>query len=124
MEIREIRGGFTLIEVIAALVVFSMGVLMVMQVSGALGTQMRFAGARSELAAVANERLDSLRQAPFSGLVAGATSDTITVQGIQYEEQVTITSITAVLAQIEVAIAPIDSTGPSHAVTAYASSPW
>ena len=62
-------GGFTLIEVIGALVIFSVGVLMVIQVSGALGTQMRYAGARSELSTMAGERLDSLESLPIASLI-------------------------------------------------------
>jgi hypothetical protein len=43
-----------LIEVIGALVIFSVGVLMVMQVSGAMGILMRYAGVRSEIVVIAN----------------------------------------------------------------------
>jgi prepilin-type N-terminal cleavage/methylation domain-containing protein len=65
------RAGFTLIEVIGALVIFSVGVLMVIQVSGALGTQMRYAGIRSELAVHANQRLDSLHAEAFASVATG-----------------------------------------------------
>ena len=117
-------AGFTLIEVIGALVIFSVGVLMVMQVSGALGIQMRYAGARSEIVVLANERLDSLEAAPLASLSTGTTQDTLTVQGLPYERTITITSITAVLAKIEVSLVSIDGDGPSHSVTSYTSAAW
>ncbi len=117
-------GGFTLIEVIAALVIFSVGVLMVMQVGGALSTQMRYAGARSEIVVRANERLDSIIATPFDSVAAGTTLDTLTVQGWRYQRTVTIIALTAVLARVEVALVAIDSVGPSHAVTSYTSAVW
>ena len=118
------EAGFTLIEVIGALVIFSVGVLMVMQVSGALGIQMRYAGARSEIVVLANERLDSLEAAQLASLSAGTIRDTLTVEGLTYERTVTITSITPVLAKIEVSLVSIDGDGPSHAVTSYTSAVW
>jgi prepilin-type N-terminal cleavage/methylation domain-containing protein len=116
--------GFTLIEVIAALVIFSVGVLMVIRLSGGLGVQMRFAGTRSELVVHANERLDSLEATPFASVVAGTTADTLSVQGIEYECTVTVTSVTAVLKRIDVSLAATGGEGPAHAVTSYLSAVW
>jgi Tfp pilus assembly protein PilV len=113
-----------LIEVIGALVIFSVGVLMVVQVSGALGVRMRYAGARSELVVFANERLDSLEAEAFASLTAGTTLDTVLAEGMTFESTVTITAVTPVLKRIEVSIASIDGDGPSHAVTSYASDVW
>ena len=116
--------AFTLIEVVGALVIFSLGVLMVLQTSGALGTQMRYAGIRSELAVLVNERLDSLEATPLDSLTTGTARDTLAVQGLSYERVVTITPLTAVLARVQVSMAPVDSVGPSHAVTSYTSAVW
>ena len=116
--------GFTLIEVIGALVIFSVGVLMVVQVSGALGTQMRYAGIRSELAVLASERLDSLEVLPLASLTPGSTVDTVTSAGLAYECTVLVTPVTPVLSRIDVSIAAIEGTGPSYAVTSYTSVPW
>lgn len=117
-------GGFTLIEVIGALVIFSVGVLMVFQVSGALGTQMRFAGASSQITSLAAARLDSLEALPLASLAPGTTVDTLVVEGIEYECTVAVASMTAVLSKIDVTLAPIAGSGPSHSVTSYASEPW
>ncbi len=116
--------GFTLIEVIGALVIFSVGVLMVVQVSGALGVRMRYAGARSEVVVFANERLDSLEATTFASLVAGTSLDTLLAEGMTFQSTVTITSVTPVLKRIEVSIAPLGGNGPSHAVTTYSSDVW
>lgn len=116
--------GFTLIEVIGALVIFSVGVLMIMQVSGALTTQMRYAGARSEIVVLANEKLDSIEATPLASLTAGTASDSVMVQGWVYERTTTITTLTAVLSRVEVVLTAVDSLGPEYAVTSYTSAVW
>ena len=116
--------GFTLIEVIGALVIFSVGVLMVVQMSGGIGARMRYAGARSELVVFANERLDSLEAEPFTALTPGTSLDTLIAEGISFQSSVTITAVTPVLRRIDVAIAPLGTSGPSHSVTSFASAVW
>ena len=118
------RGGFTLIEVVGALVIFSAGVLGIMRVGSSLTTQLRYSGARSEIVVLANERLDSIESMPFDSITAGVSQDTATVQGWAYERTVTITDLTPVLARIEVSMERTDSIGPSHAVTSYTSAVW
>lgn len=121
---QEPRGGFTLIEVIGALVVFSVGVLMVVRLSTASGVQMRYAGVRSELAVRAAERIDSLEAEPFGGLTPGTDTDTLTVGGIVYTRAVTLTPVTPLLLQVDVDLAPLDGQGPLHSVRSYLSETW
>ena len=107
------------------MLIFSMGVLMVIQVSGALGTRMRYAGARSEIVVVANERLDSLAAVPFGSLAAGTTSATVAAEGMTFQSSVTVTTVTPILKRIDVSIAPVaGGSGPTHSVTGYASGGW
>jgi Tfp pilus assembly protein PilV len=113
-----------LIEVIGALVIFSVGVLMVMQVGGALTTQTRYAGTRSELVVLANERLDSIAALPLASITTGTTDDTVAVQGWSYQRVVTITVLTPVLARIDVTLARVDGAGPAYSVTSYTSDVW
>jgi Tfp pilus assembly protein PilV len=117
-------SGFTLIEVVGALLIFSMGVLMVIQVSGALGVRMRYAGARSELVAFANERLDSLAAEAFTALTVGTALDTVVAEGTSFQSSVTISTVTPVLKRIDIAITPIGGEGPTHSLTSYASAVW
>ena len=117
-------NGFTLIEVVGALVIFSVGVLMVMQVGSSLTTQMRYAGARSQIVVLAAEQVDSVEASPFDSLTAGSFQDTVNVQGWTYERSVAVTLLTPILSRVEVSLAPVDSVGPSHAVTSYTSAVW
>ena len=72
-RLRASAGGFTLIEVIGALVIFSAGVLMVMSLTGTLSLRMERAAIRSELAVRGQERLDSLEILDYSALTVGTT---------------------------------------------------
>lgn len=120
------RGrGFTLIEVVAALVIFSGGVLMVLKLTTALSAQMEYAATSSELVVRSQERLDSLEALPFASLSLGTKSDTITVRGVPYLRRVTITAVTGLLRQIQVTVARLDGgNGPQSSVTSYAAAPW
>lgn len=119
------RGGFTLIEVIGSLVIFSVGVIMVLQLTGALTRQMEYAAKSSELVVRAQERLDSLETLPFDSITVGTRQDTLTVRGVSYVESTTVTAVTGLLRRIEVSLTPqTTGAGPSYSVTSYAASSW
>jgi len=118
------RSGFTLIEVVGALVIFSAGVLGIMRVGSSLTTQLRYSGARSEIVVLANEQLDSIESMPFDSITAGTVQDTVSVQGWVYQRIVTVTDLTPILARIDVSIQRTDSVGPSHALTSFTSAVW
>lgn len=102
-----------------------MGVLMVVQVSGALGFRMRYAGARSEIVVFANERLDSLGAEAFASLSSGTALDTLDAEGMTFASTVTISAVTPLLKRLDVSIAPVNGgKGPSHSVTSYVSAAW
>lgn len=119
------RGGFTLIEVIGALVIFSLGVLMVIQLSGALSAQMEYAAKSSELVARGQERVDSLEAVAFESLAVGTSQQGITVRGSSYTLTATVSTMTGVLKRIDVTLAPVTAgTGPSYSLTSYAAARW
>jgi len=118
------RGGFTLIEVVGAFVIFAVGVLMVIRLTSAGGVQMRYAGIASELAVRAAERLDSLEAEPLAALTMGTHTDTLTVSGLAYARTVTLTRITPLLARVEVALVPTGGQGPTFSGTTFVSERW
>ena len=116
--------GFTLIEVVGAFVIFAVGVLMVIQTSGATSTQMRNAGVSSALALRAAERLDSLEAEPFSALTPGTDADTVVVSGLVYDRTVVLTALTPLLMRVDVSLEPADGEGPDYEVTSYVAEVW
>jgi len=119
------RKGFTLIEVIGALVIFSMGVIMVLQLTGSLSQRMQYAAQTSTVVARAQERLDSLEATPFDSLSLGSTQDSLTVVGTAYLLTHTISEVTGVLYRIDVTAAPVASgAGPTYSTTSYKAAAW
>ena len=117
--------GFTLIEVIAALVTFSLGVIMVLQLSTALSAPMEYSARTSSIVARAQERLDSLEALPFDSLTLGTDTDTLTVRGVRYILTAGVTEVTGVLYQIDVELAPsVTGSGSTFSATSYATAAW
>lgn len=118
-------GGFTLIEVMGALIIFSLGVLMTLNLSDALGEQLDRAAIRSELMARARTRLDSLQAVEFTSLAPNSNQVNFTVRGRSYRETVQVSSFSPLVMQLSVSLEPTGgATGPRHAVTSYTSGRW
>ena len=119
------RGGFTLIEVLGALVIFSLGVLMTLNLTGAMSEQLERAAIRSEIMATARTHLDSLEAEGFGGIVLGTTQTEITVRGRSYRETLRATSFSPLVVQLVVEVEPVSGTrGPRHSLTSYLSGRW
>lgn len=119
------RGGFTLIEVIGALVIFSVGVLMVLNLTGALSRQMEVAAKTSVLVVRAQERLDSLEALPFESLTLGSEQETVSIRGADYVFTATVSEVTGVLYRMDISLVPtVAGTGPTHSLTSYAAARW
>jgi prepilin-type N-terminal cleavage/methylation domain-containing protein len=119
------RRGFTLIEVVAALVIFSLGVLMVIRLTTTLERQMRYSATDSELVVRAEESLDSLDALDFDSVTAGTTTVGLTVQGTSYHRTVAITSVTGVLYRIDVTLSPVTAgAGPTYSAISYRAATW
>ena len=95
---------------------------MVIDTSGVLGRQMAQAGARSEISVLAAERLDSLET--LSSPTPGSFADTVLVGGGEFVRSWTVTEFTPVLFRLDVSVAPVSGSGPSHAITSYLSLFW
>ncbi len=122
------RGGFTLIEVIGALLIFVMGVLMVMRLSSASSTQLQYSGVASELVVIAHEQIDSLEATPFDSLAANTVKIDFKLgkQLINYTKTVTVSFVNPLLYQFDVDLSLKDTLawGPSYAVTTYSAGSW
>ncbi len=114
-----------MIEVIAALVIFSVGVLMVLDLTRTLSREMRYAATTSELVVRAQERLDSLESLSFPSLTLGMSGDTLTIEGTAYQRMVSVSWVTGLLYKIDVTLSPLTAgEGPSYAATSYSAAHW
>ncbi len=118
------KGGFTLIEVMAALVVFSLGVLSVVRLTGTLSALLERAGLRSEIVVVGQARLDSLELIPYASLTLGATVDTLQLRGTEFVCTTTITQPSVLLRQIDFSLVPGTPPGPSFSGSTYVKLDW
>ncbi len=116
--------GFTLIELIGALVIFSMGVLAVVRLAGTLSVQMERAALRSELAVVGQERLDSLELVDYATLTVGTTNSSSSIRGRTYTWSVTVSDSTAIIRHVQVSGTPSSGSGPSFSGVAFVGRPW
>ena len=116
--------GFTLIEVIGALVVFSMGVLMVVGLSGTLSVQLERAALRSELAVHGQERLDSLELLDYTGLAIGTTTSTTSTRGETYDWSITVSDSTVLMRHVAVTGIPQSGSGPSFVGSTFVDRSW
>jgi prepilin-type N-terminal cleavage/methylation domain-containing protein len=121
---RKRSGGFTLIEVIAALVVFSAGVLMVLGLTGVLSQQLNLAGLRSRVAVVVQERLDSMRLVPYDSLTLGTVSDTVMLQGRTFNRTLRVFQTTPLVREVEITVVGADGSGPRMTSSTFVLRPW
>jgi prepilin-type N-terminal cleavage/methylation domain-containing protein len=108
------REGFTLIEVIAALVVFAVGVLFTTSLTTALSIQVRDSALRSQVVAEAQQTLDSLIVLPWASLDVGTATDAIQIQGMTYVRSIVVApdAVLPRLRTIEVSLEPSAPGGP------------
>lgn len=116
--------GFTLIEVIGAILVFSAGVLMVAQVTGNLSLQMEWSAAKSEVVAVAQERMEELEEQSYDALAVGTSADTLEIRGRDYIRSVTISAYGPLTKEISVSVDPDGPSGPRFSASTYVNRSW
>ncbi len=122
--LRLSADGFTLIEVIGALVIFSIGVLAVIGLGGTLTLQMERSALRSELALVGQERLDSLELVNYASLTVGTTTSSSSIRGETYTWSVIVSDWTAILLHVNVSGTPSSGSGPSFSGATFVARSW
>lgn len=120
-------SGFTLIEVVAALVIFAAGVLGAVSLSGALAEQIEDSALRSEVVAVAQERIEELERLPHDSLVVsvGTGTQSLTIRGLSYTRTTTVSIFGTRTVSLEVTVAPDGGvSAPSQTLISYAYEAW
>jgi Tfp pilus assembly protein PilV len=118
------RSGFTLIEVIGALLIFSAGVIMLLQITSSLSRSIEHSAVRSMITAEGQERVDSLNALAYSSLAVGTTNTTLTFRGISYTRTQAITQYSPLVKRVIVSLTPTAGTGPSFSATLYRTDAW
>ena len=122
-ESPELRG-FTLIEVVAALVIFSVGVLVLLNLTGVLTLQLNRAGKSASVAIAVQNRLDSLQQVPYDSLILGSSQDTIDLLGEPFLRRQLIVQATPLVREVQVTVEPADGRGPELTASGFVSRHW
>lgn len=121
---KDRAAGFTLIEVMGALVVFSMGVLMILSLSGALSTQVRQSVMRSTVMVEVREALDSMAGQPFDSLTVGNEQDTLWIRGSLFGRTKSVSQTHPIILEVSVTLEPLRETGPSYTASTYVLQTW
>lgn len=119
------RAGFTLIEVMAAFLVFSAGVLMMLGVTRGLSLSLEHSAINSLITAEGQERMDSLNAVSYASLTVGSVTDTITFRGIQYRRIQSVTQYSPLVKRVDVTLARLDGgVGASFSASSYRGDVW
>ena len=121
---KDETAGFTLIEVMGALVVFSMGVLLVLSLSGALSAQLRQSVMRSSVMVEVQEALDSMGGRSFDSLTVGSSQDTLWIRGSLYGRTKSVTQTHPITLTVSVTLEPLREPGPSHTASTFVLQSW
>lgn len=118
------RAGFTLIEVVGALLIFSVALGAVIQFSGALGRQLEYAAVTTEITSLARQKVDSLEDVGFGALSTGGDADQTSVRGRSYDRVWTVTPVHPLLYEIDVSVTPSTGSGPSVTLESFLTGSW
>lgn len=122
--VRRGTAGFTLIEVMGALVIFTVGILAALNLSGGLGQRLDRAALRTMVVEVAHEEVDSMRAEGYDALLPGSGSVTIEIATRSYRIARSVEQYTPLVRRIAVSVSPESGEGPSHSVTSFISTEW
>ena len=118
------RQGFTLIEVLGALIIFTLGVLMTLNLTDSMSEQLDRAAVRSELITRARTQLDSLEAESYGTLAVASTQTTVTVRGRSYRQVLAVTTFSPLVKELSVTLEPLSGSGPRETLTSYLSDRW
>ena len=118
------KAGFTLIEVMGAMVIFSIGVLMVMNMTTSLTNRYQSNTLRTNLSIVGQGRLDSIGALEYESVSVGNVMDTLTVSNETYTCTIAVSQTDPVSRTVEVSLAPLDGIGPRFDGTVYVVRVW
>ena len=118
------RAGFTLIEVIGALVIFALGVIMLLNLTTTLSRQLERSAVASLVTAEGGERLDSLGALTYAALTLGTKTNALTFRGKGYQMTQTVTQFSPLVRKASVSLVPTSPPGPSFTASTFLADQW
>ena len=120
------HSGFTLIEVMAAMVLFAGGVLMMLSLAQNLARQVDRSALITEVASIARAQADSLEALGYDGLTVGTLSpSTITLRpSTDWTIRRTVTQYSPLVRQVTVSVEPSGHGGPTRSVSLWVATEW
>lgn len=118
------RAGFTLVEVMVAIVMLSFGVLSLARITSGLALELRRAGSQTAVVAAAQTGLETAEVRDFASVAVGATADTVTIRGRAFVRTVRVTAPGARVKRVDVTVAPLVPPGPTYTLTSYVHNRW
>ena len=118
------RAGFTLIEVIGAVIIFSVGVIMVLQITSALSRRTEYAAVGSVINVMGQQRVDSLGVTAYSSVAVGTTYDTVVVRGIHYRRQLVVTQYSPLVKKLDFTLSPTLGSWPTYDASTFVRDAW
>lgn len=113
-----------MIEVMGAMVLFTGGVLMVLNLSSSLNTQLQRSAMITELTSVVREQVDSMEAEGYAGLSVASTTATLSLRNISYTLTRAVTSYSPLVKQITVSLEPTQGTGPNRSYSTWVATTW
>jgi hypothetical protein len=106
--------------------IFSVGVLGVMNLTAALSLRMERAAIQSELSVMGQERLDSLEVMDYDDFVTVPSTDfsTTSVRGSEFYWLIMVTDSTALARHAQVWLLPSSGIGPSFVGSTFVNRSW
>ena len=124
MHGRPSRAGFTLIEVIGAIVIFSVGVIMVLQVTSGLSRRTEYAAVNSVINVMGQQRIDSVSVLAYDLVPVASTTDTVTVRGIPYRRYLTVTQFSPLVKKVDFELSPVAAGWPTYDASTFLGGSW
>ena len=113
------KSGFTLVEVVLAMVLLSAGTLGLVHLAGAALLTSRSGMSATSVGVYAENALEATRDRGFAGTAPGVTTDTLQVRGVRYARTVTIVDRNGRLREIRVDVLRVPGGDLAYTALAY-----
>ena len=118
------RAGFTLIEVIGAILIFSVGVLMVLQITNALSRRTEYSAVNSTINVMGQQRIDSLSVLTYGSVAVTTTIDTVTIRNIRYKRQLVVSQYSPLVKKLDFTLSPVTGSWPTFDASTFLRDTW